>query len=246
MSFPFGSLLTAAKMTQVASNFAALAYQESGAPVINSLHAAPLFVGSGIVAPDQNSFGSINVASSINLGAGMSAPGVGSFGTVQVGSGLVAPQVSSLGSLQVGSGIVAPQVSSFGLINVGVGRTTDQYSGSGKFFLNVETIISSMGLAVKGNEVDLDAVLAAGSNLSVLKTVLATIRVGSLGGAVVAQMAADTSSGPGTSRNCMHLFGNHTPASGTVVYNLTAQNQSDSSSMAVFLYIFRARETDRR
>lgn len=98
LSFPFGSLLTAAKMTQVASNFASLAYQESGAPQLG---------GQG----------------NIGVGSGLSVPAVGSFGMLQVGSGMVAPQVSSFGLLNVSSSvylnaIAAPGTSSLGALDV--------------------------------------------------------------------------------------------------------------------------------
>lgn len=91
MSFPLSSYLPSSTMNAVFSNFASLAAQESGAPVINSLNALGF-----------NTFGHVEVTS------GVSAPQTSSFGTLNalqlnVASGLSAPQASSMGVLDVHS-----------------------------------------------------------------------------------------------------------------------------------------------
>ncbi len=88
LSFPFGSLLTAAKVTQIYSNFAAALYQEPGAPQPTGTwsFAGDVRVGSGLFAPGSSDFGSINVRSLFNLNGGIGVPGVSSFGALNVAS----------------------------------------------------------------------------------------------------------------------------------------------------------------
>jgi hypothetical protein len=76
LSFPFGSLLTAAKMTQVYSNFASLVAQESGAP-----HPGVWDVSSGISAPQVSSFGTLNVTGALT-GPGAPTGGLRAWGYV--------------------------------------------------------------------------------------------------------------------------------------------------------------------
>jgi len=115
LTFVECSVLTAAKMTQLQGNFAALAAGEPGAPPLHSdgvSSLALLHASSGLLAPQVSSVGLLHV------GSGIVAPQVSSLGRLHVSSGTLAPGVSSLALLQVGSGIVAPQVSSLGTVHV--------------------------------------------------------------------------------------------------------------------------------
>jgi hypothetical protein len=103
LTFVECSVLSAAKMTQLQGNFAALSAGEAGAPPlhidgVSSL--AWLHASSGVLAPQVSSLGTLHVAS------GVAAPGVNSVGMLQVGSGVLAPQVSSLATLHVSSEVV--------------------------------------------------------------------------------------------------------------------------------------------
>ncbi len=113
MSFPFGSLLAAAKMTQVFSNFASLAYQESGAPQLGGL--GNISVGSGLSIPGVASLGHTQA------GSGFAGPGVSSFDSVSVASGYSAPGVSSFDQIQAASGYASAGVASFGTANAASG-----------------------------------------------------------------------------------------------------------------------------
>lgn len=97
LSFPFGSLLTAAKMTQVYSNFASAMMQESGSPPPSGVWSfqGQVRVGSDFYVPGSSEYGYISVVS------GVSAPGVSSFGSLAVSSGVSAPGVSSFDQLNV-------------------------------------------------------------------------------------------------------------------------------------------------
>jgi hypothetical protein len=128
LTFVDCSLLTAAKMTALQGNFAALAAGEPGAPPlridgVSSL--ATVHASSGLLAPQVSSLGRLHVSS------GLLAPGIGSAGLLHVSSGLLAPQVSSLALLHVGSGLVCPQVGSLGLLHVGSGLVAPQVSSLG-------------------------------------------------------------------------------------------------------------------
>lgn len=102
LTFVECSLLTAAKMTALQGNFAALAAQESGAPPLRF--------------PNSGPYGDVPA----------------SFGTVHAASGFLGPQVSSLGTLHVAGGVVAPGVSSFGQVQVASGfARVDAASGFG-------------------------------------------------------------------------------------------------------------------
>lgn len=91
LTFPGSSGLTSTLMNEVASNFAALAFQESGAPVINSLNAlgfntlGHVEVASGVSAPQTSSFGTLN-ALQLNVASGISAPQASSLGVLDVHS----------------------------------------------------------------------------------------------------------------------------------------------------------------
>jgi hypothetical protein len=66
LSFPFGSLLTAAKMTQVYSNFASLMAQESGSPDPSGVWS---FAAATVIdAPGSHHFGWLNVDSGLAVG----------------------------------------------------------------------------------------------------------------------------------------------------------------------------------
>jgi hypothetical protein len=70
LSFPFGSLLTAAKMTQVASNFASAMYQESGAPLPAGVWSfgGGVDVASVFHVPGSAHIGALNVDSGLSIG----------------------------------------------------------------------------------------------------------------------------------------------------------------------------------
>jgi hypothetical protein len=146
LTFVECSVLTAAKMTELQGNFAALAAGETGAPplamdAVSSL--AWLHASSGVLAPQVSSFGTVHA------GSGLLAPQVSSFGTLHAGSGMLAPQVSSFGTLHAGSGVLAPQVSSFGTLHAGSGVLAPQVSSLGSVHV-ASAIVSPNGLALAG------------------------------------------------------------------------------------------------
>lgn len=105
LSFPSGSKLTSTKMTEVQSNFAALAAGEPGAP--------PLAVGSLM-------WSGVASGAFLNVSSGLQTTGVGSFGALSVG-GIQATGVGSFGLLDAGSGYQTTGVGSFGSVNVSSG-----------------------------------------------------------------------------------------------------------------------------
>ena len=81
VSQTLNTVLPASKINQLQDNFAALAAQDSGAPVVTF----------------PNSI--------LNANAGMASTGVGSFGSVNASSGFRTTGVGSFGLLHVNSGI---------------------------------------------------------------------------------------------------------------------------------------------
>ncbi len=111
LTFGAGSVLTAAKMTQLDENFDALAAQNAGAPLVTF----PNSVLSADAGLQSTGVGSI---ATVHAGSGFVGPEVSSLATMHAGSGFVGPQVSSFATVHVGSGVVAPEVSSFGVVEV--------------------------------------------------------------------------------------------------------------------------------
>ena len=92
------TVLPATRVNQLQDNFAALAAQNSGAPVVTFPNSV-LNANAGIGATGVGSFGSLNVSS------GFGVLGVGSFGSLNASSGFRTTEVASVGLLDASSGI---------------------------------------------------------------------------------------------------------------------------------------------
>ena len=85
--------LPASKINQLQDNFAALAAQNSGAPVVTF------------------------PSSVLNANAGMASTGVGSFGSVNASSGMASTGVASVGAVNASSGFRTTEIGSFGTMH---------------------------------------------------------------------------------------------------------------------------------
>ena len=98
VSQTLNTVLPASKINQLYDNFAALAAQNSGAPVVTFPNSI-LNANAGMASTGVGSFGSVNASS------GFRTTGVGSFGSVNASSGFLTTGVGSFGLLHVNSGI---------------------------------------------------------------------------------------------------------------------------------------------
>jgi hypothetical protein len=252
LSFPFGSLLTAVKMTQVYSNFASALAQESGAPPPSGVWSfqGQVSVASDFFAPGSSSFGHVSVSS------GVSAPGVSSFDAINVGSltgpgyqGLTAGQNSG-GSFFASSGFAGQGVNSFDLVRAsgaytsvssGVADSTTVITAVG----STETVVSSISFPTNGNRVLLRGYVYGFESIG-FATTRFRIRANSLGGAIL-ETGMIQEANAGNSRFGSTLIVSDLPnSSGAKCYVLTAQVIGLSNSFQVMENRLMAIETHLR
>ena len=154
VSQTLNTVLPASKINQLADNFAALAAQNSGAPVV--------------VFPN----------SVLNANAGMASTGVGSFGRVNADSGMASTGVGSFGAVNANSGFRTTQPGCFGVLNAADSAPAAPVAGT--FYKDTAirawlvasangTIASQMGIASVANP-------ATGKYVVTLATSLSTAR----------------------------------------------------------------------
>ena len=147
-------MIPASRMNQLQDNFAAMAAQNSGAPVVTF----------------PNSI--------MNANAGVGVTGVGSFGSLNASSGMSTTGVGSFGSLVANSGMSTTGVGSFGRLWTQHGLATESYGAYS--FTNVEKVLLTASAGVRGNTVLLFGYMEIAE--ATLATTNFRVRVGSLGG----------------------------------------------------------------
>lgn len=231
LTFVECSLLTAAKMTQLQDNFAALAGGAPGAPrpaIDDVASLATVHAASGFAGPQVSSLAQLHV------GSGIAAPQVSSFGALHAGSGLAAPGVSSLGRVQADSGYASAAVSS--LHRVVTRHAFAEASSYGSdanvditHFRGTETVIATVSGDLLGNRVELKAVATLRSGNTGQNGVLRW-RVGSAGGAEVGRSYFTAGLGGVTP---WPVLGYDAPGAGGRSYVLTGINATANNSVGV-------------